>query len=79
MPNITSKKMNGCGNDKCGTFAPAMVHPHHGGKPMPGSGGSHGGRTSMAKNQTAKGHAHMHGGKAMPMKGMMRDSDGDYD
>jgi len=79
MPNIESHQSTKCGNDKCGTFAPVNLHPHHGGKPMPGSGGKVSGRSSGARNQVAKGrsNSHMHGG--MPMHSMKHDSDGDYD
>lgn len=40
MPNQTAHQSSKCGNDKCGTFAPVPMHPHHGGKAMAGSGGS---------------------------------------
>lgn len=56
MPNITSKHSyrETCGNDKCGTFAPAKLREHHGGKAMPASGHPHGAFASHAKRIASK-------------------------
>ena len=74
MPNITSKNSEACGNDKCGTFAPTQVHPHHGGSHvLPGLGAS--GRRDGARNMSGKGRGsaprvkHMHGGHPMSKGG----------
>lgn len=87
MPNITAKVSKGCGNDKCGTFSTDHhIGPHHGGKPMEGSGGKvHPGKPALHGGHPMPGHPFKHSGSGglggtglMGSSGAM-DSDGDYD
>lgn len=90
MPNMTAKTAGReqCGNSKCGTFHTGhVVHEHgghRGGKPMSGSGGSHGAFTNKARHITAKGSRKAPkvgrmSGHGTPRHTAYRDADGDYD